>query len=72
MRTDPHDALVIEDSAGGVEAAVAAGMTVIGLLAASHIRAGHGARLQAAGAHYIAPTFAAAEAITRTLLDAGS
>jgi HAD superfamily hydrolase (TIGR01509 family) len=72
MRTDPHDALVIEDSIGGVAAAVAAGMTVIGLLAASHIRGGHAARLQAAGAHYIATTFAEAERITRTLIDAQS
>ena len=70
MRTDPHDALVIEDSIGGVEAAVAAGMTVIGLLAASHIRDGHAARLRAAGAHYVAPTFAEAERITRTLINA--
>jgi HAD superfamily hydrolase (TIGR01509 family) len=70
MRTEPRDALVIEDSTGGVEAAVAAGMTVIGLLAASHIRDGHAARLQAAGAHYIAATFAEAEKITRALIDA--
>jgi len=70
MRTDPRDALVIEDSTGGVEAAVAAGMTVIGLLAASHIRDGHAARLQAAGAHYIAATFAEAEGITRALIEA--
>jgi HAD superfamily hydrolase (TIGR01509 family) len=70
MRTDPRDALVIEDSSGGVEAAVAAGMTVIGLLAASHIRDGHAARLQAAGAHYIATTFAEAEGITRALIEA--
>ena len=70
MRTDPHDALVIEDSIGGVEAAVSAGMTVIGLLAASHIRDGHAVRLRAAGAHYVAQTFAEAERITRTLINA--
>jgi HAD superfamily hydrolase (TIGR01509 family) len=68
MRTDPRDALVIEDSVGGVQAAVAAGMTVIGLLAASHIRDGHAHRLKDAGAHYIASTFAEAEAITRRLI----
>jgi beta-phosphoglucomutase-like phosphatase (HAD superfamily) len=67
MRTDPRDALVIEDSVGGVQAAIAAGMTVIGLLAASHIRDGHAERLQAAGAQYIAATFVEAEAITRRL-----
>ena len=68
MRTAPREALVIEDSVGGVQAALAAGMTVIGLLAASHIRDGHAARLQEAGAQYIATTFAEAEAITRRLI----
>jgi HAD superfamily hydrolase (TIGR01509 family) len=69
MHTAPGDALVIEDSIGGVQAAVAAGMTVIGLLAASHIRDGHAARLRAAGARHIATTFAQAEAITRRLIE---
>jgi beta-phosphoglucomutase-like phosphatase (HAD superfamily) len=69
MHTPPSDALVIEDSIGGVQAATAAGMTVIGLLAASHIRDGHAARLRAAGARYIATTFAQAEAITRRLIE---
>lgn len=68
MGVDPRDALVVEDSAGGVQAAVAAGMTVIGLLAASHIRAGHADALRAAGAHYVASTFAEAEQIARPLL----
>jgi HAD superfamily hydrolase (TIGR01509 family) len=68
MRTPPSEALVIEDSIGGVQAATAAGMTVIGLLAASHIRDGHAARLRAAGARYIATTFAQAEDITRLLI----
>lgn len=69
MRTPPSDALVIEDSIGGVQAAIAAGMTVIGLLAASHIRDGHAARLRAAGARYIATTFAQAAGITRRLIE---
>lgn len=68
MGIAPREALVLEDSVGGVQAAVAAGMTVIGLLAASHIRDGHGERLRAAGAHYLAATFADAEAISRPLL----
>ena len=71
MGLDARDALVIEDSTGGVQAAVAAGSTVIGLLAASHIRDGHDARLKAAGAHYVAQTFAEAETITRALLSSG-
>lgn len=70
MGADPHDCLVIEDSVGGVQAAIAAGMTVIGLLAASHIRDGHAARLKEAGAQHVAATFAEAETITRALLAA--
>ena len=68
MGADPADCIVIEDSPSGVAAAVAAGMCVIGLLAGSHIRPGHGERLQAAGAHRLAATFEEAEAITRHLL----
>jgi HAD superfamily hydrolase (TIGR01509 family) len=60
--------IVIEDSASGVEAGLAAGMTVIGLVAASHIRDGHAERLKKAGAHHIAATFAEAEDIMRGLL----
>lgn len=64
---DPPECLVIEDSVGGVQAGVAAGMTVIGLLAGSHIRDGHGERLRAAGAQHIAATFDEAEVITLRL-----
>jgi len=67
MAASPTDCIVIEDSESGVQAAVAAGMTVIGLLAGSHIRAGHGDRLSGAGAHYVAGTFAEAEKITHSL-----
>src|SRR5256885_829337 len=49
----PADAIVIEDSVNGIRAAVAAGMTAIGLLAASHIRPGHAERMRNAGAHHI-------------------
>lgn len=68
MGADPSEAIVIEDSPTGVAAGVAAGMTVIGLLAASHVRDGHADRLTEAGAHYLARTFREAEAITRLLL----
>jgi HAD superfamily hydrolase (TIGR01509 family) len=68
MGADPRTCLVIEDSVGGVQAGVAAGMTVIGLLAGSHIADGHAAQLTAAGAHYVAPTFAEVEEITRSLV----
>src|SRR2546427_1153365 len=50
----PDQCLVIEDSAGGIRAAVAAGMTAVGLCAASHIREGHDLRLRDAGAVHLA------------------
>jgi len=68
MRIAPSRCIVIEDSASGVEAGVAAGMTVIGLLAASHIQEGHRERLAATGAHYVADTFQEATDITRAVL----
>jgi len=69
MEVAPSRAIVIEDSASGVKAGVAAGMTVIGLLAASHIQKGHRDRLHAAGAHHVAETFQEADAITRGILE---
>jgi beta-phosphoglucomutase-like phosphatase (HAD superfamily) len=57
--------LVIEGSPAGVEAGRAAGMTVIGLLAASHIPVDHHTRLLRAGAHHVALTFKQAERFTR-------
>lgn len=64
----PSQSIVIEDSVGGVQAGVAAGMTVIGLLAASHIQDGHRDRLLQAGAHFVAASFAEAETITRGII----
>jgi HAD superfamily hydrolase (TIGR01509 family) len=54
MKVNPLDCIVIEDSPNGVRAGVAAGMTVIGLCAASHLQPGHAERLMAAGASYSA------------------
>lgn len=68
MQVAPADCIVIEDSVGGVQAGVAAGATVIGLLAAGHIRDGHHARLKDAGAQHVVQSFAEAERITRSLL----
>jgi len=70
MNVAPAECLVIEDSVGGVQAGIAAGMTVIGLLAASHIGDGHGEGLRQAGAHFVAATFGEAQAITLELVDA--
>ena len=67
FQVEPAQCLVIEDSVGGVQAGVAAGMPVIGLLAASHIRDGHGERLRKAGADYVAASFDEAAHITRKL-----
>jgi HAD superfamily hydrolase (TIGR01509 family) len=64
----PAECLVIEDSVGGVQAGIAADMTVIGLLAASHISDGHGDRLRDAGAHFVAASFDEAARITRRLV----
>ena len=61
LGVDPSDCLVIEDSAGGIRGAVAAGMTAIGLCAASHIRDGHGIKLREAGAVHLAESWAEVE-----------
>ena len=68
MSTQPAHCIVIEDSPTGVEAGIAAGMAVIGLLAGSHIRPGHRDRLVAAGANFVAADFGQAEHITAQLL----
>jgi HAD superfamily hydrolase (TIGR01509 family) len=65
---DPSDCIVIEDSASGVIAGRSAGATVIGLLAAGHIRDGHAAALKEAGAHHVAADYVEVERIVRELL----
>jgi HAD superfamily hydrolase (TIGR01509 family) len=53
MGVAPRACLVVEDSAPGVAAAVAAGMTALGFVGGSHCRPGDADRLRAAGAHAI-------------------
>ena len=65
---EPERCIVIEDSASGVIAARAAGATVVGLLAAGHIRDGYGAVLADAGAHYVVNTYGEAEEVVRNLI----
>jgi beta-phosphoglucomutase-like phosphatase (HAD superfamily) len=62
-----HNCIVIEDSANGVIAGRAAGCTVIGLLAAGHIRGDHAAVLKEAGAHYLAADYNEMERIVHDL-----
>lgn len=69
---NPGSCLVIEDSASGIKAAVAAGMTAVGLCAASHIRDGHQLRLREAGALHLANSWDEVEKIAPQFLDGAS
>lgn len=57
IAAEPRDCIVIEDGVLGVQGAVAAGMTVIGLTAGAHCGPGHGHALTRAGAHTIATSY---------------
>jgi HAD superfamily hydrolase (TIGR01509 family) len=61
LGVSPDRCLVIEDSAGGIQAAVAAGMSAVGLCAASHIRKGHDLALRDAGAVHLAHSWTEVE-----------
>lgn len=53
MGVEPANCIVVEDSAVGVTAGVAAGMTVIGFVGGSHAGSRLDAHLHAAGAHRV-------------------
>jgi HAD superfamily hydrolase (TIGR01509 family) len=58
MDATPGACVAIEDSVPGVQAAVAAGMRVIGFIGGSHCLPGHAERLRAAGASTICDAMA--------------
>ncbi|WP_052071691.1 HAD family hydrolase [Sphingopyxis sp. MWB1] len=64
---DPAHCLALEDSPTGAQAALAAGMTVIGFCGAGHIvdRAAHGAMLRGVGVPHVAMDFEEVAAFLR-------
>lgn len=57
MRVPAADCIVIEDSSNGVVSGKRAGMTVVGLVAATHCPPGHGKVLEAHGADFVAGSY---------------
>lgn len=57
MGVSATDCIVIEDSSNGVIGGKRAGMTVVGLVAATHCPPGHGNVLEAHGADFVAGSF---------------
>lgn len=68
LGVSPSDCIVIEDGTGGITAARAAGATVIGLMAGSHIKPGFDVTLRQAGAHHVVASFGELDEVVRPLL----
>jgi HAD superfamily hydrolase (TIGR01509 family) len=68
LGVEPHECVVIEDSATGVTAGRAAGMLTIGLCAGGHIIDGHAERLTAAGADHVVDSYEGVAAIVGRLV----
>lgn len=54
LQLHPNEVIVVEDSKAGAQAAIAAGLTVIGFLGGSHIRKGHKEQLERLGVRMFA------------------
>jgi HAD superfamily hydrolase (TIGR01509 family) len=70
LGVEPRECIVIEDSATGVTAGLAAGMLTIGLCAGGHIIEGHAEQLKAAGADHVVDGYEAVAAIVGPLVHA--
>lgn len=70
LQLNPNELIAIEDSATGVQAAVAAGILVIGFTGASHILPGHEAKLKKSGAAEIASSMIELQKIINSIVEA--
>ncbi len=70
LSADPRSCIVVEDGTHGITAAIAAGMTPLGLTAGSHCKPDHAERLSAAGAATVAATYEELAKIIAILDDA--